>query len=241
MTPTREERLRRMAALLSHEQMEKLQAAHVMVFGLGGVGGYAAEALARAGVGRLTLVDGDTVAASNLNRQLAALSSTVGASKAEVTRLRLQDAAPDALIEAVPAFYLPDNPLPIPAACDAVLDAVDMVTAKLHLATTCRRLQVPLISCMGMGNRMDPTKIRIGDIFETSGCPLCRVMRRELRRLGVPELRCVYSVEEAAKPRPQAGTEKKGGHPAPGSLSFVPSVAGLYMAYEAVRQICGLP
>ena len=237
----RQERLARTMLLYSREEMEKLWEAHVMVFGLGGVGSYAAEALCRAGIGRLTLVDADCVEASNLNRQLPALHSTVGKAKVAVVRERLLDIAPDAAIKAVQAFHLPDDPVPIPQDTTCVVDAIDTVAAKLDLAVTCRERSIPMIACMGMGNRMDPTKICIGDIFETSACPLCRVMRRELRKRAVTALRCVYSTEAAHVPcaeQEQPLQQKKTGRPAPGSLPFVPSVAGLYMAYEVIRSIC---
>ena len=226
---TREQRLNRTALLMSSAQMERLSHAHVMLLGLGGVGGHAAEALARGGVGKLTLVDHDVVSPSNLNRQLAALESTVGRSKAQVLSARLRDAAPDAKIVAVEAFYLPESPVPIPQDVSVVVDAIDTVSAKLHLAQTCYERGIPLISCMGMGNRLDPTLIRVGDIFETSGCPLCRVVRQGLRKRNIPSLRCVYSLE------PAIGT----GGRLPGSVSFVPPAAGLFLAAEAVRLIAG--
>lgn len=225
----RQMRLERTALLLSPAQMERLEHAHVMLFGLGGVGGHAAEALARGGVGKLTLVDHDVVSPSNLNRQLTALESTVGRPKAQVLSARLRDAAPDAEIVAVEAFYLPESPVPIPQDVSVVVDAIDTVSAKLHLAQTCYERGIPLISCMGMGNRLDPTLIRVGDIFETSGCPLCRVMRQGLRKRNIPSLRCVYSLE------PAIGT----GGRLPGSVSFVPPAAGLFLAAEAVRLIAG--
>lgn len=225
----RQMRLERTALLLSPAQMERLEHAHVMLFGLGGVGGHAAEALARGGVGKLTLVDHDVVSPSNLNRQLAALESTVGRSKAQVLSARLRDAAPDAEIVAVEAFYLPESPVPIPQDVSVVVDAIDTVSAKLHLAQICYERGIPLISCMGMGNRLDPTLIRVGDIFETSGCPLCRVVRQGLRKRNIPSLRCVYSLE------PAIGT----GGRLPGSVSFVPPAAGLFLAAEAVRLIAG--
>ncbi len=225
----RQMRLERTALLLSPAQMERLEHAHVMLFGLGGVGGHAAEALARGGVGKLTLVDHDVVSPSNLNRQLAALESTVGRPKAQVLSARLRDAAPDAEIVAVEAFYLPESPVPIPQDVSVVVDAIDTVSAKLHLAQTCYERGIPLISCMGMGNRLDPTLIRVGDIFETSGCPLCRVVRQGLRKRNIPSLRCVYSLE------PAIGT----GGRLPGSVSFVPPAAGLFLAAEAVRLIAG--
>lgn len=225
----RQMRLERTALLLSPAQMERLEHAHVMLFGLGGVGGHAAEALARGGVGKLTLVDHDVVSPSNLNRQLAALESTVGRPKAQVLSARLRDAAPDAEIVAVEAFYLPESPVPIPQDVSVVVDAIDTVSAKLHLAQICYERGIPLISCMGMGNRLDPTLIRVGDIFETSGCPLCRVVRQGLRKRNIPSLRCVYSLE------PAIGT----GGRLPGSVSFVPPAAGLFLAAEAVRLIAG--
>ena len=235
MTITREQRLNRTALLLNDQQMEKLRSAHVMLLGLGGVGSYAAEALARGGVGKMTIVDNDDVAVSNLNRQLPALSSTIGRMKTDVVAERLRDLAPDLELTAVNAFYLPETPVEIPEDCTLVVDAIDTTSAKLHLAQICKERNIPLISCMGMGNRMDPTQIRIGDIYETSGCPLCRVMRHELRKRGISQLRCVYSVEPALSPNHGPDAETKGTRPAPGSVSFVPSVAGLYLAYEAIR------
>ena len=240
MEISREIRLNRTALLLNEEQMERLKNAHVMLLGLGGVGSYAAEALARGGVGKMTIVDNDEVAVSNLNRQLPALSSTVGMLKTDVVAQRLRDLAPDMELTAVNAFYLPETPVAIPADCTLVVDAIDTTSAKLHLAQVCQERGIPLISCMGMGNRLDPTQIRIGDIYETSGCPLCRVMRHELRKRGISALRCVYSEEPALTPRHGPDAEQKGSRPAPGSVSFVPSVAGLYLAYEAIRQIAGL-
>ena len=238
MDVSREARMQRAAMLLSPEQLGRLEDAHVMLLGLGGVGSYAAEALARAGVGRMTLVDDDLVAPSNMNRQLPALKSTLGMPKVEVVAKRLEDAAPDLRLNAVRAFYLPESPVPIPEDCSLVVDAIDTVSAKIHLAQVCFERGVPLVSCMGMGNRLNPTLIRVGDLFETSGCPLCRVMRRELRKRGIPSLRCVYSTEPALTP---GACEPRGsGHPSPGSVSFVPSVAGLYLAYEAVRLLTGM-
>lgn len=236
----RSERQLRTAKLLGQDKLDKLWQTHCMIFGLGGVGSYAAEALCRVGIGKLTLVDADQVAVSNLNRQLPALCSTVGRTKAEVALERLVDIAPDAEIVAVKAFHLPQSPVAIPDDVNIVVDAVDTVTAKIDLAMTCFQRQIPIISCMGMGNRLDPTQIRIGDLFQTEGCPLCRVMRRELRKRGVSSLRCVYSTELARSGLEGIQAEPKAsGHPSPGSLPYVPSVAGLYMAYEVVRMLCG--
>lgn len=240
----RRERLGRTALLLSDRQMEALWDSHVMMFGLGGVGSYAAEALCRTGVGKITLVDADVVEASNINRQLPALHSTVGMPKVQVMRQRLLDIAPDADIVAAQAFHLPENPVAIPENTTFVVDAVDTVAAKLDLAVTCQTCGIPIISCMGMGNRLDPTQIRIGDLFDTSGCPLCRVMRRELKKRGVNTLRCVYSTEVVHAPcayeeNENALPQKQSGRPVPGSVAFVPSVAGLYIAYAVVNGIVG--
>ncbi|NLI21613.1 MAG: tRNA threonylcarbamoyladenosine dehydratase [Clostridiales bacterium] len=229
-------RTARTALLMDEAQLGRLRDAHVMLFGLGGVGSYTAEALARVGIGRLTLVDADVVVESNINRQLCALTSTLGQSKARVTRERLLDINPSARITAIEAFHLPDAPVSIPADVDVVVDAIDTVAAKIDLAVTCAAGNLPIISCMGMGNRYDPTRIRIGDLFETAGCPLCRVMRKELRKRGLNRLRCVYSDEPACACA--AGEETKaGGRQAPGSLPYVPSVAGLYLAFEAVAAL----
>lgn len=234
----RDRRMARMSLLYTSAQLDRLVHAHVMLFGLGGVGSYAAEALARAGIGKLTLVDADCVVESNLNRQLCALTSTLGMPKAQVERARLLDINPDAEIVAIEAFHLPDSPVSIPSDVDYVADAVDTVAAKLDIAVTCDRRKLPLIACMGMGNRYDPTRIRVGDLFGTSNDPLSRVMRRELRKRGVQALRCVYSTEPAHRLEVKE-SEQKGGRQAPGSLPFVPSVAGLYMAHEIVAHLCG--
>ena len=205
MTISRNERLQRTSLLLSPQQMERLQNAHVLLLGLGGVGSFAAEALCRAGIGTMTIVDNDTVAASNINRQLPALSSTVGLMKTQVMGERLRDIAPDMRLIGINAFYLPESPVEIPEDCDVVVDAIDTVSAKIDLAVRCQERGIPLVSCMGMGNRLDPTRIRIGDLFETTGCPLCRVMRRELRKRGVPRLRCVYPPPGGEGREPAAG------------------------------------
>ena len=221
----------RTGLLLGEEALQRLWSAHVVLFGLGGVGSYTAEALARAGIGHLTIVDNDTVSVSNINRQLPALHSTVGRLKTEVVAQRLKDISPGMRVTPLSAFYLPEQPVALPDDCTAVADAIDTISAKLHLAGTCMERQIPLISCMGVGNRLDPTAIKIGDVFETQNCPLCRVMRRELRKRGVASLRCVYSTE-AAVSQPRVEGEKR-----IGSLSYVPSVAGLYLAYQVVTAV----
>lgn len=225
----------RTEALLGAEAVARLARATVAVFGLGGVGSYTAEALARAGVGRLILVDGDTVADSNRNRQLCALTSTVGQSKAEVIAARVRDINPACDVTAHTLFYLPPaSGAGLVAGCDYVVDAVDTVKAKVGLAVECQAAGVPLISAMGCGNKLDATAFRVADITKTKVCPLCRVMRRELKLHGVEQLRVVYSEET---PRIPQGTDDRR---TPASVSYVPSVAGLILAGEVIQDITGV-
>ncbi len=221
----------RMEAIIGTENTRRLQKAHIAVIGLGGVGSWAAEALARCGIGTLTLVDGDTVDPTNINRQLYALHSTVGQSKAELAKARVLDINPRCKVHAVRVFYTPETQADFDLAhCDCVIDAIDMVTAKIALAVRAQEEGFPLLSAMGTGNKLDPTRFRVADIYETRVCPLCRVMRRELKKRGVDRLRVLYSEEEPRRPE---GTEG-----APGSIAFVPPVAGLLLAREAVNIIC---
>lgn len=225
----------RTEALLGAEAVERLAAATVAVFGLGGVGSYTAEALARAGVGRLILVDGDTVADSNRNRQLCALTSTVGQSKAETVAVRVRDINPACDVQAHTLFYLPpDSGVGLIDGCDYVVDAVDTVKAKLGLALECHEKGVPLVSAMGCGNKLDATAFRVADIKDTRVCPLCRVMRRELKEHGIERLRVVYSEET---PRTPQGTEDRR---TPASVSFVPGAAGLILAGEVIKDVTGV-
>lgn len=221
----------RMEAIIGTENTRRLQKAHIAVIGLGGVGSWAAEALARCGIGTLTLVDGDTVDPTNINRQLYALHSTVGQSKAELAKARVLDINPRCKVHAVRAFYTPETQADFDLAhCDCVIDAIDMVTAKIALAVRAQEEGFSLLSAMGTGNKLDPTRFRVADIYETRVCPLCRVMRRELKKRGVDRLRVLYSEEEPRRPE---GTDG-----APGSIAFVPPVAGLLLAREAVNIIC---
>ena len=224
----------RSAILLGEESIEVLKGSHVMLFGTGGVGSYAAEGLARLGIGAITLVDNDDVSVSNRNRQLPALSSTVGRKKVEVVADRIRDINPDCRVTAIDAFYLPESPVEIPDDVGLVLDAVDTVAAKVDIIRVCHERSIPVLSCMGMGNRTDPGSIRIGDLFETSGDPLCRVMRQQLRKLGIQSLPVVYSTQPPVSLKGPAEV-KDNGRPVPGSLPFVPSVAGLFMAYYAAK------
>lgn len=224
--------------LLGPEAMEKLQNSTVAVFGLGGVGSYTAEALVRSGIGRLIFVDGDTVSPTNLNRQLIATAGTVGRPKAEVMRERALSINPAARIAAYTAFYLPgEEPEELPA-CDYVVDAIDTVSAKLGLAAWCKEHGVSIISAMGCGNKLDPTRFEVEDISRTSVCPLCRVMRRELKKRGIEHMKVVYSKEPPA-PRWEAAAEKSpdGKRQIPGSVAFVPSVAGLILAGQVVLDL----
>ncbi|MBR3107827.1 MAG: tRNA threonylcarbamoyladenosine dehydratase [Clostridia bacterium] len=229
----------REALLIGREGIEKLRSARVALFGIGGVGGYVAEALIRCGVGSLDFYDNDRVSLSNLNRQLIALHSTVGRDKADVMTERLLDINPEAKITGHKLFYLPEEAGKIDfASFDYIADAIDTVAAKLDIAEKAYRLGIPLISAMGAGNRLDPTQFRVGDIYETENCPLARVMRRELRKRGIPALKVVYSVEPAITPQGE-GSQETSRRAVPGSIAFVPPVMGLIMASVIVRDIIG--
>lgn len=224
--------------LLGKGSIERLSKASVLVFGIGGVGGHAIEALARSGVGKLTIVDHDVVTPSNLNRQLVATVKTIGMSKAQAMKERILEVAPECKVIVREEFYLPEQAhLFDLKEYDYVLDAIDTVSAKIDLAVRCEKLGVPLISAMGAGNKTDPTRFEITDIYKTSVCPLAKVMRRELKARGVKHLKVVYSKEEPVLPyNPES--IKEGSRPSPGSCSFVPSVVGLIMAGETVRELC---
>ncbi len=224
--------------LLGPEAVDRLAAARVAVFGIGGVGSYAVEALARSGVGHLLLVDADRVIVGNLNRQIHATWASVGRPKVDVMRERVLAINPGADVETRQMFYLPENAGTLDLSrYDHLIDATDTVAAKIELAVRARACGVPLISCMGAGNKLDPARFEVGDIFSTSVCPLCRVMRRELRARGVPALRVVWSREP---PLPAVPADASTGDPSvPGSLSFVPPVAGLIAAGEVVRRLTG--
>ncbi|MBP3370331.1 MAG: tRNA threonylcarbamoyladenosine dehydratase [Clostridia bacterium] len=226
----------REALLWGNDAIEKLKDSYVALFGVGGVGSYAAEALARSGVGRILLVDSDTVSLSNINRQLCALHSTVGQFKVDVVAERLLDINPALSINTRRDFVLPENIDSFEfEKFDYVIDAIDTVSAKIAIAERCNTVGTPLISSMGTGNKQDPTAIKVTDISKTNTCPLARVMRRELKKRGISHLRVVYSEEEPMIPLERITTD--GGKVVPGSLAFVPSVAGLIAAGEAVKHI----
>lgn len=240
------ERFGRTALLLGAAGVDRLRRARVLLFGLGGVGSYTAEALARAGIGQITLVDADKVSLSNINRQLIALSSTVGMDKTAVMKARILDINPKAEVTAYPLFYGPETAQRFDfAAYDYIIDAIDTVSAKIDIAERAYHAGVPLISCMGAGNKLDPTKLEVADIYQTAVCPLARVMRRELKKRKIPALKVVYSREKALTPQalPGASAQEDGAIRAkrqtPGSVSFVPSAAGLILAAEAVCDLSG--
>lgn len=237
-----EERFARTALLLGAEAMARLERARVAVFGLGGVGGYVVEALARSGVGALDLVDHDTISLSNLNRQILATERTLGQYKTAVAAARVAEINPVARVQCHTFFYLPETAGKLDLSqYDYIVDAVDTVTAKLLLAERAQHAGVPLISVMGTGNKLDPTALCVADITETKGCPLARIMRRELKKRGIGHLRVVYSPELPLAPRtdmgfpmPEHGYSRR---PIPGSTAFVPAAAGLIAAGEVVRAL----
>ena len=232
-----DETFSRTKLLIGEEGLSRLRRAKVAVFGLGGVGGYAAEALARSGVGHFLLVDNDVVSESNLNRQIIALRSTVGRYKTEVMKERIADICPETQVEVRECFFLPEQKRQFSFAdYDYVVDAIDTVSGKLALAECCGEAGTPLISAMGAGNRRNPADLQVMDLYETSGCPLARVMRRELRKRGIPHLKVVCSREEAMTPLEQicSGESKK---VSPGSMVFVPGAAGLLLASEVVKDL----
>lgn len=231
------EQFARTEALLGQAAMEKLAHSRVAVFGIGGVGGYVCEALARSGVGELDLIDNDRVCLTNLNRQIIATHKTIGRYKTEVMRERILEINPEAVVRVHQCFFLPDNAeqFPFPE-YDYVVDAVDTVTAKIELILRAQESGAPVISSMGAGNKLDAGAFRTADIYETKVCPLARVMRRELRKRHVERLKVVYSEEEPFTPqRQEEGDSVR--KAVPGSVAFVPSVAGLLIAGEVVRDL----
>ena len=224
------EQFSRTELLLGRDAIEKLSRAKVIVFGVGGVGGYAVEALARSGVGRIDLVDKDTVSLSNLNRQLIATRDTVGREKVEVMAERIHSINPDCEVQPYCCFYLPDTKEQFDfSAYDYIIDAVDTVTAKLSLICEAERAGTPIISAMGAGNKLNPAAFKVSDIYQTRVCPLARVMRRECKKRGINKLKVVYSEENPQKPQTDRGV--------PGSVPFVPPAAGLILASEVVRDL----
>ena len=227
----------RQEMLMGAEAMEKLKNSHVIVFGIGGVGSYAVEALARGGVGELTLVDSDTVGISNLNRQLCALHSTMGKYKSDVMAERVKDINPNCVVRSLPMLYNEENKDAFfDRHYDYIVDAIDLVSCKLSLILNARERNIPIISAMGTGNKMDPTQFRITDISKTSGCHLARIMRKELRNRGILHHTVLYSEELPQKPE-FAEEPPPGRRSVPASLSWVPSVAGLMLGGYVIRSL----
>lgn len=235
----------RSAMLLGKKKIEELGTKRVAIFGVGGVGGYVAEALARTGIGEFDLVDHDIVSESNINRQIIATYDTIGEKKAEVMKKRIRSIHPEAVVHVRDCFFLPENADEfVFEDYDYVVDAVDTVTAKLEIIERAKKAGVPVISAMGAGNKLDPTQFVVTDISKTSVCPLAKVMRRELKKRGISDVKVVYSKEEAKTTLFDPEGEESGGNTAetrkkaPGSVAFVPSVAGLIVASEVIRDLC---
>ena len=231
-----DKRFEREEMLIGADAMCRLAGARVALFGVGGVGAAAAEALARGGVGEIDLIDNDTVSITNINRQLCALESTVGRFKVDVVAERLRDINPSIKVNTHPIFFLPDTELDL-SVHDYIIDAIDTVSAKVEIAVRAKNCGTPVISCMGTGNKLDPTAFCVRDLAKTSGCPLARVMRRELKARGITHMKVVYS-EEA--PRPIVVPGEIGGKHPPASISFVPPVAGFIAAGEVIKDIVGI-
>ena len=233
------EQFSRTQLLLGEEAMEKLRNARVAVFGIGGVGGYTVEALARSGVGQLDLIDSDTVSVSNINRQILATHSTVGRLKVDVAKDRILDINPNCVVRTYPCFYLPDTADQFDfSAYDYIVDAIDTVTGKLQLVQQAHAAGTPIICSMGTGNKLDPSAFQVADISKTSVCPLARIMRKELKKRGINHVKVVYSQEDALTP---VGAEEDmkllGKRQIPGSASFVPGAAGLILAGEVIKDL----
>lgn len=223
-----ENRFSRTELLIGKEAIKKLNKSKVAVFGIGGVGSYVVEGLARAGIGNFILVDKDEVDITNINRQIIATTKTVGKSKVEVSKERILEINPEAKVEIYQEFFMPDTKGILDESIDYIVDAVDTVTAKIELVLRANKLNIPIISSMGTGNKLDPTAFEVADIYKTSVCPLAKVMRKELKARGIKKLKVVYSKEEPIK------QEERG---VPASISFVPSVAGLIIAGEVIKDL----
>ena len=223
--------------LIGKESVEKLNNSKVVIFGLGGVGSYVAEGLARAGIGSFILVDKDIVDVSNINRQIIATSKTVGRPKVDVQKERILEINPDAKVETYQQFFMPVSKDVFDSLASYVVDCVDTVTAKIEIIVRAKNLGVPVISSMGTGNKLDPTRFEVSDIYKTSVCPLAKVMRKELKARNINKLKVVYSKEEPIKINYEESDENSEIKQVPGSISFVPSVAGLIIAGEVIKDI----
>ena len=225
--------------LLGSDNMERLRHARVAVFGVGGVGGYVVEALARTGIGALDLIDNDVVDVTNINRQIIATHSTVGQAKVEVARQRVSDINPDCRVQVHKTFYLPETAGQFDfSQYSYVVDAIDTVSGKLMLVEQAKAAGTPIICAMGAGNKLDPSGFRVADIYDTRVCPLAKVMRKELKKRGIDSLKVVYSEEEPRQPVVSQTQPVPGKRQTPGSVAFVPSVVGLMMAGEVIKDLC---
>ena len=226
---------KRSEILIGAEAQNTLKNAKVIIFGVGGVGSYVCEAMARSGVGHIAICDNDTVAPTNINRQIIALHSTLGKPKVDVMKARILDINPDCEVEAFNTFYTAEKEIDV-SGYDYIVDAIDTVTSKLVLIEEAKKYHIPIICSMGTGNKLDPTLFEITDIYKTSVCPLARVMRTELKKRGIKKLKVLYSKEEPIKPA-KIENENPTKRQTPGSISFVPSVAGLIIAGEAIKDL----
>ena len=227
------EQFSRTELLIGQEGIEKLKKAKVAIFGIGGVGSYVVEGLVRAGIQNFILVDNDTVSLSNLNRQLIATTKTIGKPKVEISKQRILEINPDAKVEIYQELFMPDTEGILDRTVDYIVDAIDTVTAKIELVVRANKLEIPIISSMGTGNKLDATRFEVADIYKTSVCPLAKVMRKELKKRGIKKLKVVYSKEEPI----EIGRDEKKQKQIPASISFVPSVAGLIIAGEVIKDI----
>lgn len=226
--------------LIGADSVEKLKKSHVAIFGVGGVGGYVAEALSRSGVGKFDLIDNDTVSITNLNRQIIATHDTIGQYKTKVMKDRILSINPDAEVNTFETFYMPENSNNFDLSkYDYIIDAIDTITAKLELIQKAKALNVPIISSMGAGNKLDATKFQVADIYKTSVCPLAKVMRRELKKRGITSLKVVYSQEEPRKPLKDISNSDRR-KAIPSSIAYVPSVVGLIIGGEVIKDITGV-
>lgn len=232
------EEFSRTSMLIGEENVKKLSGCHIAVFGIGGVGGYVVEALARSGVGKLDLIDSDTVNITNINRQIIATHDTLGKSKVDAAKERVISINTDIKVSTYNTFYLPENSAEFDfTKYDYIIDAVDTVTAKIEIIVNAKKVATPVISCMGTGNKLNPSLFEVSDIYKTSVCPLARVMRRELKQRGIESLKVVYSKEEPIK---SEIADSETGKTIPASISFVPSVAGLIIAGEVIKDLIAL-
>ena len=226
-----EEQFSRTELLIGKDGVEKLKKSEVAIFGLGGVGSYVVEALARSGVGNFILVDNDIISETNINRQIIATYKTIGKPKIQIEKERILEINPNAKVKIFKEFFMPESPDFFDKNVSYIVDAIDTITAKIELVVRAKKMNKPIISCMGTGNKLDPTKFEVTDIYKTSVCPLAKVMRKELKNRKIDNLKVLYSKEEPIKLNNKQ---------VPGSISFVPSVAGLIIAGEVIKDIIGL-